>query len=183
MILKKDCLQLKYRTQDHLKRTGWSRGYRWLSVLVFRRLSIKIWVFLSSSSSSSYQYSCCSHLEHTASVKRFVSLQFPNLRQSVGHFGLKISPSQGRYLTRTTQHTEETQTSIHASNRIRTHDAGARAGEAILVLSYSMKIPEQHFDKATIASFQILSQFIIHHVMIWRYRVSILKGSLNNVKD
>jgi hypothetical protein len=29
-------------------------------------------------------YSCCSLLEHRASVKRFVSLQFLNLRQSVG---------------------------------------------------------------------------------------------------
>jgi hypothetical protein len=31
--------------------------------------------------------SCCSHLQHTASVKRFVSLQFLNLRQSVGLLG------------------------------------------------------------------------------------------------
>jgi hypothetical protein len=29
-------------------------------------------------------YSCCSHLEHRASMKRFVSLQFLNLRHSVG---------------------------------------------------------------------------------------------------
>jgi hypothetical protein len=46
-------------------------------------------------------YSCCSHLEHRASVKRFVSLQFLNLRHSVGLLGRVISPSQGRYLTRT----------------------------------------------------------------------------------
>jgi hypothetical protein len=32
-------------------------------------------------------------------VKRFVSLKFLNLRNSVGLFGLVISPSQGRYLT------------------------------------------------------------------------------------
>jgi hypothetical protein len=50
-----------------------------------------------------YLYSCCSHLEHKASVKRFVSLQFLNFRQSVGLLGLGISPSQGRYLHRTTQ--------------------------------------------------------------------------------
>jgi hypothetical protein len=43
-------------------------------------------------------YSCCSHFEHRASVKRFVSLQFLNLRQSVGLLGRGISPSQGRYL-------------------------------------------------------------------------------------
>jgi hypothetical protein len=45
-------------------------------------------------------YSCCSHLEHRASVKRFVSIQFLNLRQSVGLLGRGISPSQGRYLHR-----------------------------------------------------------------------------------
>jgi hypothetical protein len=46
-------------------------------------------------------YSCCSHLEHRASVKRFVSLQFFNLRYSVGHLGRVISQSRGRYLTQT----------------------------------------------------------------------------------
>jgi hypothetical protein len=46
-------------------------------------------------------YSCCSHLEHRASVKRFVSLQFLNLRQSVGLLARLISPSQGSYLTQT----------------------------------------------------------------------------------
>jgi hypothetical protein len=46
-------------------------------------------------------YSCCSNLEHGASVKRFVSLQFLNLRQSVELLGRVISPSEGRYLTRT----------------------------------------------------------------------------------
>jgi hypothetical protein len=34
-------------------------------------------------------------------VKRFVSLQFLNLRHSVGLLGRMISPSQGRYLTQT----------------------------------------------------------------------------------
>jgi hypothetical protein len=48
-------------------------------------------------------YSCCSHLKHKASVKRFVSLQFLNLRQSAGLLGRGISPTQARYLHRTTQ--------------------------------------------------------------------------------
>jgi hypothetical protein len=48
-------------------------------------------------------YPCCSHLEHRASVKRFVSLQFLNLRQSVGHLGRGISPSQGLYLYTNTE--------------------------------------------------------------------------------
>jgi hypothetical protein len=46
-------------------------------------------------------YSYCSHLEHRASVKRFVSLQFLTLRHSVGLLGGVISPSQSRYLTQT----------------------------------------------------------------------------------
>jgi hypothetical protein len=50
-----------------------------------------------------YVCSSCSHLKHRACVKRFVSLQFLNLRQSLGFLGRGISPSQGRYLHRTTQ--------------------------------------------------------------------------------
>jgi hypothetical protein len=46
-------------------------------------------------------YSYCSHLEHSASVKRFVSLQFLNLRQPLRLLGRGISPSQSRYLTET----------------------------------------------------------------------------------
>jgi hypothetical protein len=48
-------------------------------------------------------YSCCSHLEHRASVKRFISLQFLNFRQLVGLLGRGISPSQSRYLTTNTE--------------------------------------------------------------------------------
>jgi hypothetical protein len=40
-------------------------------------------------------------LVYSCPVKRFVSLQFLNLRHSVGLLGRGISPSQGRYLTRT----------------------------------------------------------------------------------
>jgi hypothetical protein len=46
-------------------------------------------------------------LEHRASVKLFFSLQFLNLRQSVGRLGRGISPSQGRYLTQTDIHAFE----------------------------------------------------------------------------
>jgi hypothetical protein len=48
---------------------------------------------------TSSSYSCCSHLEHRASAKHFVSPQF--LRESVGLLGWEISPSLGRYLTQT----------------------------------------------------------------------------------
>jgi hypothetical protein len=43
-------------------------------------------------------------------VKRFVSLQFLNLRHSVGLLGRVISPSQGSYLTQTQK--KHRQTSI-----------------------------------------------------------------------
>jgi hypothetical protein len=67
-------------------------------------------------------YSCCSQLEHRASVKCFVSLQFLNIRYSVGLLGRVNSPSQGRYLT-------QTQTNIHALSGIRTHDPSVGASE------------------------------------------------------
>jgi hypothetical protein len=47
---------------------------------------------------SIYFYSSFFHLKHRASVKRFVSLQFLNLRHSVRHLGRVIRPSQGSYL-------------------------------------------------------------------------------------
>jgi hypothetical protein len=65
-------------------------------------------------------YSCYPHLEHRASVKRFISLQFLNLRHSVGPLGRVISPSQGLYLTNT---------DIHTLSGIRTHDPSVRASE------------------------------------------------------
>jgi hypothetical protein len=43
-------------------------------------------------------YFCFSHLGRRASVKQFVSLQYLNLRQSVGLLGRGISPSESRYL-------------------------------------------------------------------------------------
>jgi hypothetical protein len=48
-------------------------------------------------------YSCCSHLEHRTSVKRFVSLHFLNLTKSVGLLGRGISPTHDRYLHRIIQ--------------------------------------------------------------------------------
>jgi FAD synthase len=49
-----------------------------------------------------HPYICCSHLEHRASVNRFISLQL-DIRQSVGPLERGISPSQGRYLHKATQ--------------------------------------------------------------------------------
>jgi hypothetical protein len=51
------------------------------------------YVLLSSQTDSwDFFYSCWSHMEHRASVKRFVSLQFLNLRQSIGLLRRRISP-------------------------------------------------------------------------------------------
>jgi hypothetical protein len=60
-------------------------------------------------------YSCCSHLEHRAFEKRFVSLQFLNLRQSVGLPGRGISSSQGLYLN-TGQHKHRINTYTHQTS-------------------------------------------------------------------
>jgi hypothetical protein len=78
--------------QNSTRFDSWS----WSHIHLWYILRTSLHDLISSSSSSS---SCFSHLEHRASVKRFVSLQFLNLIQSVGLFGRGISPSQGRYLT------------------------------------------------------------------------------------
>jgi hypothetical protein len=80
----------------------------------------KLWLNCKMASGFGLVYSCCSHLERRASVKRFVSLQFLNLRHSVGLLGRVISPSQRRYLTKT---------DIYASSGISTHDLSVRASE------------------------------------------------------
>jgi hypothetical protein len=66
-------------------------------------------------------------------MKRFVSLQFLNLRQSVGLLGRGMSPSQGRYLT-----------DIHALSEVRTHDPSVRAGEDVHFLCRSCLIVIQY---------------------------------------
>jgi hypothetical protein len=75
-------------------------------------------------------------------VKRFVSLQFLNLRQSVGPLGHGISPSQGRYLIQDSTNTEETETNIHACSGIRYHNPRVRAIEDISCLR-----PRGHSDQ------------------------------------
>jgi hypothetical protein len=90
-------------------------------------------------------YSCCSNLEHRASVKRFVSLQFLNLRHSLGLLGRVISPTEGRYLHRTTKtQNKRRQTSMTWGGGIWTHDPSVRAGENISCLR-----PRGHCDWLT----------------------------------
>jgi hypothetical protein len=70
--------------------------------------------------------------EHRAlTVPRHPRLLFQclgSIRHLVGLLGGGISPAQGLYLHRTTQH-RKTQTHIHAPNRIRTCDPNVRAAE------------------------------------------------------
>jgi hypothetical protein len=73
-----------------------------------------------------------------ASLKPFVSLQFLNLRHSVGLLGRVISPSQGRYLTQTQNNHRQTsmprvgfEPTIPAFERAKTVHALDRAASTI----------------------------------------------------
>jgi hypothetical protein len=80
-------------------------------------------------------YSCISHLEHRVSMKRFVSLRFLNLRQTVGLLGRGMSLTKGHYLYRTTKtQNERRQTCMH--------DPCVRVGEDISCLR-----PRGHCDR------------------------------------
>jgi hypothetical protein len=70
-------------------------------------------------------------LEHGASMKLSVSLQFLNLGQSVGLLGRVISSTQDLYLHRAHKHriNVHIHINIHASSRIRTYDSGIRASQ------------------------------------------------------
>jgi hypothetical protein len=79
-----------------------------------------------------------SHLEHGASVKRFVSFQFLNVKHSVGLHGRVMSPSQGCYLTQTQNKHKQTsmpwvgfEPTIPASERAKTVHALGRAATVI----------------------------------------------------
>jgi hypothetical protein len=91
-VLKLDCLteykkKIIHYTNIYVRIRGSRSGrYEELSLIGYNA------IYFSSSSS-------CSELEHKTSVKRFASLQFPNLRETLGLLGRWISHSQGRYLT------------------------------------------------------------------------------------
>jgi hypothetical protein len=70
-------------------------------------------------------------LEHRASVKRFVSLQFLNLRQAVGLLGREISPSQGRNLEQTSMPRVGFEPTIPAFEGAKTFHALDRADTVI----------------------------------------------------
>jgi hypothetical protein len=98
----------------------------------------------------------CSHLEYRASVKRYVSLQFLNLRHSVWLPGWVISPSQGRYLHRTTQTQNKSrrtsmpwvgfEPSIPAFKRAKTVHALDRAATVIGISGICLFI-NNHFER------------------------------------
>jgi hypothetical protein len=89
----------KWRDKISIKPRPLSRN----SFQFVNRLNIRKYIRLIYLSIYLFIYSCCCHLEHMASVKCFVSLQFLNLRQSVGLLGWGISLTQGRNLHTITQ--------------------------------------------------------------------------------
>jgi hypothetical protein len=100
---------------------------------------------------------CCTHLQHRASVKCFVSLQSLN-HKTVGRTPWTgISPLQDRYLHRTTQiQNERRQIDIHALSVIRTHDHSVRASEDSSYLR-----PRDHYDRRIIY-YACISQQNVH---------------------
>jgi hypothetical protein len=81
-----------------------SKCYEWLLYLsICLSVCLSIYLFIYLPTYPSIYLFLLLPLGHRASMKRFVSLQFLNLRQSVGLLGLGISPTQGHYLHRTTQ--------------------------------------------------------------------------------
>jgi hypothetical protein len=69
------------------------------------------------------------NLEHTSSVKRFVSFQFLNPRT------IARAPSTGdQPVEQDNTNTQLTQTNMHALSGIRTHEPNVRAGEDISYL-------------------------------------------------
>jgi hypothetical protein len=75
--------------------------------------------------------SCCSHLEHGASVKCFISLQF--LSQTDGRTPWMRDQPVARLL-RTQDNTNRINTNVHALSGIRTHDPSVWVGEDISCL-------------------------------------------------
>jgi hypothetical protein len=92
------------------------------------------------------------------SGSEFIFLKLMNLfGQLAGLLGRGISPTQGLYLHRTTQH-RKTRTHIHASGWIRTHDPSVRAVEDSTCLR-----PLGHWDRLLIQIyFKIVYGAIFH---------------------
>jgi hypothetical protein len=77
-------------------------------------------------------YFCCFHLEHRASVERFVSLQFLNVNYSVGLLGRAISSLQDFYLIQTqNKHRHPRLETIPALERAKTVHSLDRTATAI----------------------------------------------------
>jgi hypothetical protein len=114
-------------------------------------------------------------LEHRASVKRFVSLQFLNLRQSGGFLGREISPSQGRYVTQT-----QINTDIHTWTEIRNHDPSDRSGQDISCLiprgyvdqQILLYITKQDMCKCTLHVVRSVHLAVISERLLYNYRRS-----------
>jgi hypothetical protein len=104
--------------------------YKWcktLEVISYMYRMFSVWgTFSLSLSPSPFCPSCCSHLEHRASVKCFVSLQFLNPK-TIGRTPWTGGSARRKAATYT--NTEYAQTNIHALRGIRTHDPTVWASE------------------------------------------------------
>jgi hypothetical protein len=72
-------------------------------ILVLERLNLQVLLPLGPPFSFSFSLFCCPQFGTRSSVKHYVSLQFLNTRTVGRTLGRGITPSQGRYLHRTTQ--------------------------------------------------------------------------------
>jgi hypothetical protein len=107
--------------------------------------------------------------------RRFLEL----FRHMVGLLGRVISPSQGLYLHRTTQH-RKTRTNIHAESEIRTHDPSNQpakthasdltatvTGLGILYLLKTRRVEEWNYSWNSI---QVLTVIDVHNLaLLWGY--------------
>jgi hypothetical protein len=115
----------------HILATVWFCPLSLFCVLLLRdRNTLCFPIFQFTPSLSIYFYSCCSHLEHTASMELFITLQFLNLSQSVGPLGRGSAHS--RATTYTGQHKHWIrQKNKHALRGFRTYDPNIRANDDI----------------------------------------------------
>jgi hypothetical protein len=127
--------------------------------------------------------SCCSHLEHSASLKSFVSLQSLKLRQSVGLLGRAISPSQGRYLTQTqNKHKQASipwvvfEPTIPVFERAKTvHHALDHATTVIGYLT-ALSINHDNFDNVLLVDHWLINRHYFNclgYVVAWTSRIGI----------
>jgi hypothetical protein len=125
---------------------------------------------------------CYSHSEHGASMKRFVSLQFLNIRHLVGSASRKAT-------TYTGQHKHRKNSNIHTLSEIRTHEPRVRAsedqvatviGNCVYVFNNSTYQSKPHLYKRCSYPVQILSKQFLSY-LAWHPRDT--EVTLHHIKN